>query len=142
MTTYSEAISLRTVQVSADFFPLLGLHTVAERVFIADDFQAQSPRVAIISSALCQRWMGSIAACIGRVLVLDRTTYTVVGLLSRQLEPLPYRDIDAWLPLLPGRAQYTSALGRLKIGINLKIARIEAQTIAERGPAEFQRIDR
>ena len=128
----AEAVSLRTAQVSADFFPLLGIRTALGRGFVSGDFQPGGARVAIVSYEFWSRWLDASPQSVGRVLALNTTSYTVIGVMPQQPGPLPYHNIDVWLPLLPSRAQYTSALGRLRPGNSLKTARVEAEIIAER----------
>lgn len=132
LSNLSEAISVRTAQVSIDFFSLLGIRTAVGREFNSGDFQPGVTRVAIVSQEFWRHRLDANQAWIGRVLVLDKTPYTIVGVMPQQSNPLPYHGVDLWLPLLPGRSQYTSALGRLRSGTSLRTAREEAEIIAAR----------
>ena len=66
--------------ISAEVFPLLGMQPVKGRAFTAEDDRLEAAPVAMISDGLWQRLFGRDPAVIGRPLVFDQQTYSVVGI--------------------------------------------------------------
>ena len=131
LSNLAQPMTVRTEEVSADFFSLLGVRPALGRGFLPDDFQLGSSRAVIVSDAFWRRWLRSDPKSIGRLLVLDGAPYTVAGVMPRGLIALPYQGIDAWLPLLPGRSHSTEALAKLRSGSSLESARAEANLVAQ-----------
>src|SRR5260370_3787839 len=67
-------------QISAELFSTLGNSPVQGRVFRPDEDRPGAAAVAIISYGLWQRDFGGAPSAIGRSLVYDGTSYTVVGI--------------------------------------------------------------
>jgi putative ABC transport system permease protein len=130
LTGVGEAQLVGAADVSVDYFPLWGVRPALGRGFVSTDFQPGNAHVAVVSDHLWKSLFSTDAGGVGRSLVLDHSAYTVVGVMPPDAGPFPYRGTDVWLPLLPARAKYTSALGRLKPGVSLVNAQAEAATIA------------
>ncbi len=116
----------RAALVSQDFFPMLGIHPVLGRTFMAAVHKAGAPAVAVISTDLWQHEFGGDPHAIGQSITLDRTAYTVVGIVGEQ--PLRFgspRATDLWVPLErdpPWRQRGVHFLrvnARLKPGVTL-----------------------
>jgi putative ABC transport system permease protein len=122
---------LRTGEVSADFFPLLGIQPALGRFFISEDYRGGRPAV-VASDRFWRRKLGALESALGSTLILDQKGYILIGVAPPQVGPLPYPDIELWLPLVPGRAHLTTALARLKSGVAVESAQAEAQTVAAR----------
>ncbi len=74
---------LRSAQVSAPFFPLLGVSPALGRAFDeADDRPGASP-VALLSHGVWKRRFGGDPSVVGRAVQLDATPHTIVGVLPR-----------------------------------------------------------
>lgn len=125
---------VRSLLVSHDFFPMLGLRASAGRLFVSDDFRRDSSSV-VITDRMAARLFGSPAAALGQVLHLVGTgyfneSYQVVGTIDF-IDALPYDDISIMMPLLPlPRAELCPVIARLKPGVTIAAARAEAQGIA------------
>jgi len=125
---------VRSLLVSRDFCPMLGLRASAGRLLGPDDFRPESSSV-VISDRLATRLFGSPAAALGRALRLVGTgyyneSYHVVGTLD-SVGPLPAGEIAVVMPLLPlPRATLCPAIARLKPGVTIAAARAEAESIA------------
>ena len=122
---------LRTGEVSADFFPLLGIQPALGRFFISEDCRGGRP-VVVASDRFWRRKLGAQQSAIGSTLILDQKSYILIGVVPPQVGPLPHPDMELWLPLVPGRAHLTTALARLKSGVAVESAQAEAQTVAAR----------
>jgi len=123
---------LTSLRVSEDFFPMLGIRPAIGRSFISADFESKNPGVAVITDRLWRTDFSSDPKIIGRTVITDKAAVTIIGVLQPKFGPLPYWDIDIFLPLLPGRATHTMVvLGRLRPGVSPSAARAEATEIAD-----------
>lgn len=75
-------------RVTQEFFSLLGVRSELGRPFSPADFAADAEPAIVISDALWRNQLGSDPAVIGSSLRLDDDSYTVVGVLPRQILPL------------------------------------------------------
>src|SRR5213596_1253024 len=69
------------LQVSASFFPTLGVQPLRGRVFEADEDKVGGERVVVLSEGLWQRRFGADPAVLNRPISLNGESYTVVGVL-------------------------------------------------------------
>ncbi len=98
--------------ITAMTFRVLGTPPLAGRTFAADDDRPGAPGVVVISYQFWQREMGGAADSIGRVITLNGTPATVVGIMPREFGgPHSRNNNDGWLPLGP-------ALGGASAGCN------------------------
>jgi predicted permease len=134
---------------SARYLPLRGIRVTQGRLLTdADDRPAAAP-VCVISDALWRRRFGGEAVT-GRQVVMNRTTYTIVGV----ADPLAIGSfigapVDVWLPIESSgtalgsrwdvdRSQRTLAvMGRLRSGATPAQAQGELQVIANAIAREF-----
>jgi predicted permease len=94
--------------VSGNFFRLLGVRAALGRTFIDDDDRVPDGQpVAIVSHGLWQE-LGGDASVVGRALLLQGKTFTIVGVAPRGFSGLDRQKIDVWLPI---SAFGTEALG-------------------------------
>jgi putative ABC transport system permease protein len=128
-------------RVSADLFPLLGVHAILGRTFTPEDDVFGRPRVALVSEAFWERRLGSDRDLARRTLVLNGVSYGVVGVVPRGFS-LPAADV--WVPLAlepfaltqPGTRALT-VVGRLKNGSTAAQASAELDAISRRLAARF-----
>jgi len=77
----THAIAARCV--SGNFFEVMGLRAALGRLFTEDEAAAErSPRVVVISHQFWQRSLGGDQNVIGRILTLNHTAYTIIGVLQ------------------------------------------------------------
>src|SRR5215472_1869532 len=74
-----EAERLSGYMISADFFSTLGVNPVLGRTIRPDDDQVGAARVVILGGGFWKRRFGSSPEILGRSLILNGTSYTVVG---------------------------------------------------------------
>jgi putative ABC transport system permease protein len=132
------------MRVSSDFFPLLGTRPLLGRPIMAADTQSGARPVAVVSYALWRATWGGDPSAVGRAVVLDGKTYTLVGVMPREFEfPLYTGSKGFWLPLTvaPGRSgeeeSAAMAVARLKTGVSVGAANAELKTVSARLAADF-----
>jgi predicted permease len=133
---------LEMVEVSPNYFSMLGTTPELGRLFGHEDFALGFAPVVVISDALWRRSYGADPGVLGRSLRLDNDLYTIVGVLPPGFRhPGPtHQAVEVWitcgfsadpfaapargLRILPG------AIGRLKPGLTLAQAqaRLDALT--------------
>jgi putative ABC transport system permease protein len=146
----SAAERLRGAVVSANYFDLLGVGVAAGRTFVAeDDLPGRGP-VAVISFELWQRAFGGGANIVGRTVMLNGYPFTIVGVTTAPFRGTERRrELEVWVPMASlaqaapsvgtrtdifsdHGAVWHDAIGRLKLGISLRQARTELETITRR----------
>ncbi len=147
LTGAGEPEQVRLHQVSANFFPLLGVRAALGRVFspqedrphtVGEKEQPHGDRVIILSHGFWQRRFGGDVGALGKTVHIDGEGHTVIGVL-----PPGFRFIDqpadVWTPLGldPAKAYFAATFGRflwaparLKAGVTLEQAREEMKVIA------------
>lgn len=154
-----------SLQVSSNFFSLLGVRPILGRTFTADETAVGRKRdVAILSYSAWQRLFHGDPAVVGRVLRDDGKPVTIVGVLPPNFRfpivawlpgktpstasPRPYDLIE---PLVPGENELKDdqfdynylVIARLKPGVTVAQARVEldglqkAHTLAARLPGHL-----
>jgi putative ABC transport system permease protein len=131
-------------QVTANFFPLLGMAPQLGRSIVAPDFQLGRTSVVVLSHGFWERHLGADAAIIGRGLHLNGQQFTVIGVMPADFD-FPV-GAEAWAPLdlstsgLANRADhYLQVIGRLKPGISIPQAQAELDTISTRLAQQYPR---
>ncbi len=132
-------------QISAELFSTLGISPLQGRAFRLEEDRPGAEAVAIISYGLWQRDFGGQPSTIGRSLVYDGKTYTVVGIAPAgfQLDgeadvftPLEQRQTTD--PRMQNRAaRFLRVMARLRPGFGLAEARAELALIARHLAEEY-----
>ncbi len=126
--------------ITQNWLSTRGVHPILGRNFL-DEEQAAGRDAAVILSYRCwrTRFHGD-PGIVGRQIVLNRRTVSVVGVLPQALEPL-YHDIEIFAPLV--LSDYAShgelragkvrveIVARLRPGVTLDQARSETEVIAQ-----------
>jgi predicted permease len=131
---------VRGMQVSADFFPLLGIQPALGRVFTADEDNPGRNQVVIVAHEFWVRRFASDTNIIGRALRLDGERVTVVGVM-----PERFRDImlggpvSLWRPIAFSDAErgdrganFLKCIARLKPDLSLAHAQASLDVLAAR----------
>jgi len=129
---------LRAAQVSAPFFPMLGVRPVLGRAFDAADDKPGAPPVALLSHGVWKRRFGGDPAVVGRSIALDANPHVIVGVLPPSFAFVA-EAVDVYTPvglmgsrpswLERGNHSAMRVLGRLAPGATLEGARREMETI-------------
>ncbi|HEY8461431.1 MAG TPA: ABC transporter permease [Blastocatellia bacterium] len=136
-------------QVSANFFPLLGVKAALGRVFSKEEDRPQATgekdlphgdRVAILSHGLWQRLFGGDPGAIEKEIQIDGVSHTVIGVMAPGFR-FNEEPADVWTPLgldpaksyiAAGFGHFCEAPARLKAGVTIEQAREDLKlTISE-----------
>ena len=114
------AEKLRARSVSWRYFGLLGLPPALGRDFTEADGKPGAPRTALVSHRFWTARLGGAADAVGKTVLFDGVSYTVVGVLPPRLGPLEH-GIEAftaaqWAPPPRKGPFFIVTLGRLKPG--------------------------
>jgi predicted permease len=128
---------LNVAGVSAGFFEEMSARAQAGRLLSDQDQKPAQNHVAVISNALWRTQFGAHPATIGRQIILDNQTYTVVGIAAKTFS-FPERN-DVWIPLaLTSEDQRNPAffgiegVARLRKGARLPALQAQLDTISQR----------
>jgi predicted permease len=135
----SEAERLTGYMISADFFSTLGVSPILGRTFRTDDDQLGAAPVVILGGGFWKRKFGSSLEIIGKPIVLNGTSYTIVGVIPAGFtfyghDRDVYTPIGQWNdPSFRDRRVDVSAhgAGRLKPGVTLSQAKADMDAIAQ-----------
>jgi putative ABC transport system permease protein len=124
-------------QVTAGFFPLLGMPPQLGRAITEGDFQPGHTSVVALSYGFWQRHLGADPGIVGKSLRLNGQEFTIIGIMPADFDYPPWAE--AWAPLDLSTAQradraghYLEVIGRLKSGTTLAQAKADLGTIAAR----------
>ncbi|HEY5061500.1 MAG TPA: ABC transporter permease, partial [Gemmatimonadaceae bacterium] len=144
-TASAGAIRLSAVPVTQNFFPLLGVRPVMGRGFTAEESAWNGPKAALISHSLWQRRFASDPGVVGRPIMLNGASTTVIGVLPESFDFgsvfAPGTRIDVFTPF-PLTAETNregntlSIIGRLKPGVTLAAAAAELKVLGPRITSE------
>ncbi len=142
LSTREEAESASLWKVNANLFPMLGVKMWLGRGFLPEEDRPGGGRVAILSYNLWQRRFGSDASLIGKEVVLDGDSHTVVGILP----PGFYANdepADLYTPIAlsgtreGGESRNYAVFARLKRGVPSQQAQTELCTIIRRQEQQY-----
>ena len=141
MTGSGDPERLRSVGVSDNFLPTLGVRLLHGRNFTAEECAWNGPRAAILSHAFWQRRFAGDPAVVGRTVMLDNNPATIVGVLPPTFDfaaifsPGTEVELVTPFPLTPETANWGNTLfgiGRLRRGITVQQAQAELTVVSER----------
>ncbi len=127
------------LHLSEDMFPLLGVAPLRGRTFDKTDFAAGKEQVLVLSHALWQRSFGGANDAIGQQVLLDGTSYTVIGVMPADFYFAPFwaTRAEMWAPL------DLSARVHSRDGQSLRVfGRLKPSSTAQNAQAEVDRICR
>ena len=136
---------VRAIRTTANLFSVLGAAPYFGRVFTAGEDQPGHNPVVILSEGFWRRRFGGDRALLGKLVSLDNTLYTVVGVMPAAFDfPVTPIHNDVWIPLLwtptdlkQRGNHWMSVIGRLKPGVDSAAATAQMATIAERIARDF-----
>ncbi|OJH38049.1 ABC transporter permease [Cystobacter ferrugineus] len=130
--------------VSEGYFEALGVSAALGRTFLPEENEVPDAHaVAVISHGLWQRRLGGTRDVVGRTLLLNERSFTIVGVMPEGVGGWDTRA-QAWVPMMMismdrGAAtlerrgeRWLSAVGRLAPGASLKGVQGELDTISAR----------
>jgi putative ABC transport system permease protein len=129
---------LNGMRVNYDFFSTLGVKMAAGRAFSPEEDHSSSRFELILSHALWERKFGADPNVLGRVVRLNESSFTIVGILPSNFPTLiGGDDVQIFMPLgydLSGDSscrgcQHLRLIARMKPGISAAQASAELNTI-------------
>jgi putative ABC transport system permease protein len=131
---------IRAGYLTGNTIPLLGVAPAIGRGFTAEEDLPGGPAVVLLSDGLWRRRFGADPAVVGRVLTLDDTPTTVIGVMPPEFQlPTHYagapRELWAPMQLDPAinRAErgwhFLEVIGRLRDGVTLESASAETSSL-------------
>jgi len=150
LTGIGEAELVGGSMISADFFPTLGVTPVLGRNFRTDDDRAGAAPVVMLGGGLWKRKFGSSPDVIGKSLVLNGASYTIVGVVPPSFnfygsERDLYTPAGQWTDpsFLDRRIEVSAhAIARLKPGVTLAQAKADMDAISENLAAAYPEADK
>jgi predicted permease len=136
--------------ISADFFPTLGVAPILGRNFRTDDDRAGAAPVVMLGGGLWKRKFGSSPDVIGKSIILNGASYTIVGVVPPSFnfygsERDLYTPAGQWTDpsFLDRRIEVSAhAIGRLKPGVTLAQAQADMDGISQNLAAAYPEADK
>jgi putative ABC transport system permease protein len=129
--------------VSFDLFPTLRVQPLIGRLFTETDDREGAPGTLILSYRLWQTQFGGDRSILGRQLLLDAESFTVIGVMPQAFR-FPVSDVQYWIPLRFNAEAYVDrndnwhySVGRLGPGVTLEQAQAEMDVLAARTKQQF-----
>jgi predicted permease len=144
LTGVGEPETLSTVQMSAALPRLMGVSTVAGRLFAPGEDAQSAPLVAMLSEGLWRRRFGGEPGVVGRSITLEGVPFTVIGVFSggpRSIVPTHLaaaQRADLWVSLhineeiTPREMHFLNVVGRLRPGLPMAQAEERVAALARR----------
>jgi len=128
------------LRVSENFFRTLGAGPVLGRSFSHEEDQAGSAGVVVLSYGLWESVFDQDREVLGRVLRINGTPFTVIGVMPRGFRSYP--DADVWMPLQlnPANADACSdylVLASPKNGVLIPEAEQELDSLLKAHPVSY-----
>jgi putative ABC transport system permease protein len=145
MTDAGDARLVNAQQVSAEFFPLLGVPPVLGRTIADKDDRPDGPPVVVLSYRAWQDQLGGDRRVIGRTVQLNSRPYEIVGVMPAGFR-FVQQDVDVWTAFQLDRnrawretsdGRFIHVVGRLAPGATIGTARSEMEAIARRLAATY-----
>jgi len=143
-----EPAKITAYRVSASMFPLLGVAPIMGRAFTQKEDEGRE-QVAVVSYGTWRARLHGDPHVIGSKIALDRSPYTIVGVMPRTFEfPLNAgiaNRSELWIPISFTRDDMSNGawrwnfrmLGRLKTGVTPTQAQNDAQRVANEIMKDF-----
>jgi putative ABC transport system permease protein len=149
LTGSGEPEQVKLHQVSANFFPMLGVRPALGRVFSQKEDQpaivgkgerSHGDRVVILSYGLWQRRFGGDSGALGKTIDIDGVSHSVIGVMPAEFKFIE-ESADVWIPLgldpakgywAAGFGRFLWTIARLKPDATVDKAREEMNVIAGR----------
>jgi putative ABC transport system permease protein len=145
--------SVTGIRVSPEFFSLLRIHPILGRIFLPEENQTGRGHVAVLSQSFWQTHFASDPNIVGRTILLDSLSFSVVGVIpTKSVFPTssdPKAQPQLWTPLawtdaeraIRGNHNYL-VIARLSSGADVKQAGAEMSTISSRLEQQYPEDDK
>jgi putative ABC transport system permease protein len=127
--------------VSFNFLSVLQVTPVLGRDFSAAEEHTGNDHVALLSHAFWKERLGGDVGSVGRPLILNGQTFTVIGVLPADFHYVMMRDAQVFIPLNLDKTSrgenFMSVIGRVKPGVSLRQAQSQMDVIARALEKEY-----
>jgi putative ABC transport system permease protein len=139
-----EPLAVLAAAATPNLHRVMDIPAFAGRTLAPEDTGAERGRVAVLSHRF---WGGHFAAtgssAIDKMITLNGLSYTIVGILTPDIEVGNLTDIDIWIPLelnaaAPREDRSLTAFGLLEPGVTVAAATADLTAIGERIEREHQ----
>lgn len=145
----AERSRLPALQVSANFFDVLGVRPQLGRTFLPGEDVHGGPRAVVLTDAFWRTRFGADPAVLGRTLTLDEQPHTIVGVLPPSFPFAPGADARVFVAVQPRddmerrrSFHWVNAIARLRDGATLRQTQQRltayAEDLRQRFPSEMQ----
>jgi putative ABC transport system permease protein len=148
LTGSSEPERLPAQMTSASMFPLLGVSARLGRTFAPEEDRAGGSQVVVLGYGFWRRHFVGSEDVLGKSLILDNKSYTVIGVLPAEFQLLVPSDVyipfEPWAKTLPDDRNWhpgITAVGRLRDDVSLADAQSEMKIIAASLAQEYPTFD-
>ena len=132
LTAVAEPKRVVGLQVSCNYFEVLGVQPSIGRHFLPKECEPGAPRVVILGHALWQASFGADAGILGRNITLDRESYTVIGVMADPGESGLWIPLNLGFSALSRGVRHVMVRGRLKNGLSKEQAQADMNNLAHR----------
>ena len=129
--------SIQTLDITPNYFSLVGVAPQLGRVFFAEEAQEKSTAV-VLSDGFWRTKFAADPRVIGKTVDIQGSVATIVGVMPRGVGAIGGEKVDLWLPIDPKNARYADRLdhwlltiGRTKPGVTIEQAQSEMTVIAK-----------
>ncbi len=140
VTANNQAKELNGAVVSANFFPLLGVHPALGRFFRLDeDSVPDRDRVAVLSDDLWRTWFGSSSDALGASIKINGVAFTVIGVAPSTFRGVTVSPSELYIPLMMARTGYRWCVDSLAVDCTTldMIGRLADERTVEQARAEM-----
>jgi putative ABC transport system permease protein len=138
LTGGGEPLKLSAFQVTADFFPLLGVQPIHGRLFTQSEDTPEANKVALLSYGFWQSRFAGQTNIVGQDIILNNAKYTVIGIMPQNFQFLD-PEINLWVPMaftseqLQSRtSHYLFVVAKIKNGVSFDQAQAAIKTVMAR----------
>jgi putative ABC transport system permease protein len=125
-----QAVNLRAISVTADYFRTLGVEPALGRSFTATEDVVGGANVVILSHALWREYFHGDPGVLQQTVNIGGTPHEVAGVMPADFIAKP--AVDVWLPLRPGghdRGSNREVVARLLPGVTIAQAQSEMDNL-------------
>ena len=147
-TTRAEPLRVEAMRVSPRFFTVLGVAAAMGRTLTPDEEIFGGPPSIVVSDAFWRARLDADTAAVGRSLVLNNVSRTIVGVMPASFR-YPASTTEIWVPaqmsgalLRERRARFYTAIGRLKPGITIEHAAADLTAVQAHLAGQYPDTDR
>ena len=151
LTGYGDPQRLHGQQISADFFPILGVQPILGRMIRREEDQVGAAPVALLGEGFWKSKFASSPEVIGKSLTLNDTAYTVVGVITGRTPMFDPTVMDVYVPIGQWAdptfrdrkiGMGTQSVGRLKSGVTFQQAGADMDSVARNLAATYPDADK